>query len=122
MKKWLFRIIWIPVLTLVVLFMVANRQPVAVSLDPFNAEAPALTTPAFWLWVWLMLMLFIGVAVGALGMWLSGHDRRRKVRMERRELKALRKEMAALKADREAGAKAKGASSDEPPLLETVSS
>jgi len=95
MKKWLYRIIWIPVFVVAVLFLVANRHPVSISLDPFSAEAPALTTAALPLWFWLMLMLFFGFAAGAAGMWISGRPRRQKARAEHRELKALRKELAA---------------------------
>jgi hypothetical protein len=94
MKKWLYRIFWIPVFILTVLFLVANREMVAISLDPISVDNPALTTPALPLWFWLMLMLFIGVAFGAFGMWLSGAGRRQKMRLERRELKTLRKEAA----------------------------
>jgi len=109
------------VLVITVLFLVANRQLVAVSLDPFNASDPAVTTPAFFLWFWLMLMLFIGLGVGAFGMWVSGNDRRRKARLERRELKALHKEIAVLKAARDERPAAAG-ENPEPPLLESVSS
>lgn len=98
MKKWLYRIVWIPVLAAAVLFLVANRGPVAISLDPFNAETPALATPALPLWFWLMAMLFAGVGLGALGMWLSGAERRAQARDNRRELNAVKKELAAMTA------------------------
>lgn len=96
MKKWLSRLIWIPVFVIVTAFLVANRQLVAISLDPFNASNPAVTTPALFLWVWLMLIFLAGFSLGAFGMWVSGRPRRRKARMDRRELKALHKELAAL--------------------------
>ncbi len=94
MKKWLSRIIWIPVFVVAVLFLVANRQMVALSLDPFSAATPALTTPAFPLWLWLMAMLFIGLGAGALGLWLSGRPARSRARTAHRELKRLRAELA----------------------------
>lgn len=97
MKKLLSRLLWIPLFAIIVLFLVANRQLVAVSLDPFNAANPAVTTPAMFLWVWLILIFFVGFSVGAFGMWVSGRLRRQQARMERRELKATRKEMKALK-------------------------
>ncbi len=98
MKKWLFRIVWIPALALAVLFLVANRQFVAISLDPFSADAPALTTVALPLWFWLMTMLFIGLCAGVLGMWLSGRPKRHKAHVEHRELKMLRKDLAQARA------------------------
>ncbi|MEM8770073.1 MAG: LapA family protein [Pseudomonadota bacterium] len=96
MKKWLLRLIWIPALALTVLFLVANRRPVAVSLDPVNAAEPALTTPAFPLWMWLMAMLFFGIAAGALGMWLSARPKRIEARADRRAVKDLRKQVTSL--------------------------
>ncbi len=102
MKKWLSRIVWIPVFVIAVLFLVANRQMVALSLDPFSATAPALTTPAFPLWLWLMLMLFIGLGAGTMGVWLSARPRRHKARVEHRQLKRLRAEFADVTAKLEA--------------------
>lgn len=116
MKKWLFRLIWTPVLIVAVLFLVANRQPVAVSFDPISAAAPALTTPALPLWLWLMLMLFIGFFAGAAGMWLSGRPQRAKTRADRRELKILRRELSDAQA--QLAAAQSNAAQDAPPLLE----
>ncbi len=98
MKKWLYRIFWIPVFVLTVLFLFANRQLVAISLDPFSASNPSVATTPLPLWLWLILMMFIGLGLGAVGMWFSGAGRRHKAHVEHRELKALRKEMAALEA------------------------
>lgn len=122
MKKWLYRIVWIPVLVIAVLFLVANRQPVAISLDPITPTNPAVSTPALPLWLWLIFMLFLGVGLGAFGMWLSGADRRRKARAEHRELKALRKEMAAATAAASRAEARAPAESDDPPLLQSTGS
>lgn len=117
MRKWLFRIIWIPALILAVLFLVANRQLVAVSLDPFSATAPALTTPALPLWFWLMTMLFVGLGAGAAGMWISARPKRHRAHAEHRELKALRKELA--EATARLRAAEAGMAAADPPLLES---
>jgi hypothetical protein len=98
MSKWLFRIVWIPILIGAVLFLVANRTPVAISLDPFRPENPALSTPSLPLWFWLMVMLFVGLGLGVAGSWLSGRDARVQARDNRRTVKALHKEVAALTA------------------------
>ncbi len=122
MKKLLSRLLWIPLFAIIVLFLVANRQLVAVSLDPFNATNPAVTTPAMFLWVWLILIFFIGFAVGAFGMWVSGRQRRHQARMERRELKTMRKEMAALEKQRAESETAQPAPADDAlPLLQSSS-
>lgn len=132
MKKWLFRVLWIPALILAVLFLVANRQLVAVSLDPFNAAAPALTTPALPLWTWLMVMLFVGLGAGAFGAWLSARQKRVEGRANRKLVSELRKDVTRLETrlreaeakhetGRETGAESRSGSvpAAEPPLLES---
>ncbi len=124
MKKWLFRVIWIPVLIVTVLFLVANRALVAVSLDPFNAEAPALTTPALPLWAWLMTMLFVGLGAGAFGAWVSARPKRVEARADRKMVKQLRQEMTRLEtrlreADSDRETNRTSVPAVEPPLLES---
>ncbi|WP_375201642.1 DUF1049 domain-containing protein [Hyphococcus sp.] len=126
MSKWLFRIVWIPILIVAVLFLVANRTLVPISLDPFRPENPALSTPALPLWFWLMGMLFLGVALGAAGQWLSGREARAQARDNRRELRAAKKELAVLTARDEAarGKTARHEDADDPadpPKLEATS-
>lgn len=73
-------------------FLVANRRPVAISLDPLNAAEPAIETFALPLWLWLVSALLFGFFLGALGMWASGAKRRQKAREDRLAITALRKE------------------------------
>ena len=120
MKKWLFRIIWVPVLILAVLFLVANRQMVTISLDPINASEPAITSFPLPLWMWLVTTLFLGVGLGAVGMWSSGSERRHKARAEHKELKALKREHAALQQRFEETRPPDQETSTEPPLLESA--
>jgi hypothetical protein len=94
MKKLLTRLIWAPVGFMLVVFLVANRQLVSVSLDPFSAENPAVTSPPLPLWTWLAAALLIGFFVGAAGMWMSLQPRRRKEIAVKRELKALKRGLA----------------------------
>jgi len=103
MKKLLSRLVWVPVGLALVVFLVANRQLVPVSLDPFSTENPAIATPALPLWVWLMLMLLVGYFLGAMTLWLSGRGRRKQANLERKELKALRKELEISAATQPAG-------------------
>jgi len=118
MKKWLYRLIWIPILVIAVLFLVANRQLVTISLDPFNADNPVVTSFALPLWLWLIFTLFIGVGLGSAAMWFSGGQRREKARVEHRELKSLRRELAAMQAQKPAEEPKEFQS--EPPLLEST--
>ncbi|OFW98520.1 MAG: hypothetical protein A3E78_10270 [Alphaproteobacteria bacterium RIFCSPHIGHO2_12_FULL_63_12] len=95
MKKVLRWMVFIPVGALLVLFLIANRQPVALSLDPFSTESPALATPPVFLWVWLILAVLIGFFIGAFGMWMSERELRVRAKADRLELKALKKAAAA---------------------------
>jgi hypothetical protein len=95
MKKLLSRLVWLPLGFLFVMFLVANRQPVALSFDPISVDHPAVVTPSLPLWIWLVLTLLVGVFTGAAGMWFSGRNKRRKHRDTRRELKALKREQQA---------------------------
>lgn len=88
MKKLVSWLIWFPIGVLAVVFFVANRQFVAISLDPFSPENPAIATPALPLWFWLTLFLLVGFFAGGLGMWASERPARRKARAEIRALKA----------------------------------
>ena len=81
-----------------VLFLVANRQMVAISLDPFSTENPALSTIALPMWVWLMFMLFMGFALGGVATWISARPKMRAARQNQRTLKSLQKEVTALRA------------------------
>lgn len=91
MKKLVRWLVTIPAGAALVLFLVANRAPVALSLDPLSISAPALATPALPLWIWLVLFLLAGVGLGAGAMWMSGHQLRRRARADRLELKSLKK-------------------------------
>ena len=128
MKKWLFRVLWIPALILAVLFLVANRQPVSLSLDPFNADAPAITSFTAPLWAWLMVMLFVGLGAGAFGAWLSARPGRVAARTNRKLVSELRKDVTRLetqlresetKPETNADARSGSVPATEPPLLES---
>lgn len=95
MKKVVRWLVTVPVGLLLVIFLVANRTPVALSLDPLSTAAPALATPALPLWIWLTLFLFAGVGLGALAMWISDHELRVRAKADRRELTSLKKAAAA---------------------------
>ncbi|MEQ1930471.1 MAG: lipopolysaccharide assembly protein LapA domain-containing protein [Parvularculaceae bacterium] len=95
MKKILGRLLWFPLGLAVVWFLVANRQPVAISLDALSIDNPAIASPPLPLWLWLIASLLVGFFLGAFGMWASARPARRKARAEARELKNLRAEAAA---------------------------
>jgi len=94
MKKVLRWVVFVPVGAILVLFLVANRNPVALSLDPFSTVTPAVATPALPLWLWLMFSLLIGFFLGGAGMWMSGRELRIRAKADRIELKTLKKAAA----------------------------
>ncbi len=94
MKKVLRWVVWVPLAAILVLFLVANRAPVALSLDPLSAASPAVATPALPLWLWLVVALLIGFFLGAGGMWMSDRELRVRAKADRLELKALKKAAA----------------------------
>lgn len=99
LKRWLARLVWAPLGFVFVLFLVSNRQPIAISLDPLDTKHPLITTPALPFWMWLTASLLFGFFCGAFGMWLSGRGGRIKSNAARKELKQLKREMASRSED-----------------------
>jgi uncharacterized integral membrane protein len=91
MRKFIAAVILIPLAILMVMFAVANRARVPVSLDPFSANAPALTVqvPLFLL---LLIALIVGVLAGGIAAWLKQSKWRRAARRLDRELRTARAE------------------------------
>jgi uncharacterized integral membrane protein len=91
MRKFIAAIILIPLAILMVMFAVANRGSIPISLDPFSANAPALTVqvPLFLL---LLIVLILGVLAGGIAAWLRQSKWRRAARRLDRELRTARAE------------------------------
>jgi uncharacterized integral membrane protein len=91
MRKLIAAVILIPLAILMVMFAVANRASVPVSLDPFSSTAPALTlhVPLF---VLLLIALIVGVLAGGVAAWLRQSKWRRTARRLERELRTARAE------------------------------
>lgn len=94
LRKLLARLVWVPLGMVFVLFLVSNRQPVAISLDPLSTTNPLIVTPALPLWLWLTASLLFGFFAGAVGMWVSARNGRIKSNAAKRELKKLKRELA----------------------------
>ena len=91
MRKFIAAIILIPLAILMVMFAVANREYVAISLDPFSANAPALTVQVR-LFLLLLIALIAGVFAGGVAAWLAQSKWRRATRRLDRELRTARAE------------------------------
>lgn len=97
MRRFLQLIILVPLAILLIVFAVANRHEVLISLDPFNVDDPALAL-ALPLFLVLFLALLLGVVIGGVAAWMSqGHWRSeaRSSRAEARRWKARASEVEA---------------------------
>jgi uncharacterized integral membrane protein len=96
LRKFLSLLIGVPLAIILVLFAVANRAPVLLSLDPFAPDAPALALqlPLF---VIVFLALMAGVVVGGVADWLRQGRYRHEARIRRSEVRRLEAETERLK-------------------------
>ncbi|MCP4564656.1 MAG: LapA family protein [Bosea sp.] len=97
MKAFFKALVLVPVALLVVLFSVANRAPVRVSLDPISRDAPAfaLDLPLFAV---ILAAIAVGIVIGGFASWLAQGKHRKAARVNRREADKLRNEAQSLRA------------------------
>lgn len=98
LRKFVTMLVAVPIGILLVIFMVANRHAVTVSLDPFGADAPSLSI-AMPLFVVILLCLILGVIMGGAGAWMNQARWRRAARRFDADARALRVEREALKGE-----------------------
>lgn len=96
MKTFLRAIVLLPIALLTLLFAIANRLPVTLSLDPFAKGEPeiALAVP---LYAIVFAAVALGVVLGGIGTWISGARGRRSGRASRREATRLKAEAERLR-------------------------
>lgn len=89
-------LILLPVALAIVLFAVANRAAMTVSLDPFANDPPMVsaTLPVFLL---LLLVLIAGVILGGVSAWMRQSRWRRRARRLAGELRTARAETESLR-------------------------
>jgi hypothetical protein len=93
MRRVLAWIILAPVATVALLFAVANRRWVTVSLDPFSAETPAYSVdlPMFLV---IFAALILGVIIGGISVWFGKMHWRMAANRAEREVARLKAEKA----------------------------
>jgi uncharacterized integral membrane protein len=96
MKAFFKALILVPIALVIVLFSVANRGSVRISLDPFSRDLPTLSydVPLFAI---VLAAVFLGVVVGGIAAWFAQGKHRKAARRNRREVEALRSETRALR-------------------------
>lgn len=98
MRRLLFWIILVPLAILVVLFAVANRQWVTVSLDPFSREAPAFAA-SLPLFLVILGSLAVGVLIGGMAVTWGKMKWRMAAQRAERDMARLKDETERVKAD-----------------------
>jgi uncharacterized integral membrane protein len=107
MRKFFAFAVLLPLAILIVVFAVANRHAVLISLDPRSGEPTlALSAPLF---VVLLATLALGVIVGGIAVWLRQGRWRRTARRAMADRRALHAENEALQQQVEAAERAAAA-------------
>src|SRR5262245_19855402 len=91
MRRVLILLILLPLAAVIVFFSVANRETIAVSLDPFHGDTPALAFSAP-LFVLLFGALVLGLLIGGIAAWARQGRWRRAARKFEFEAERLRGE------------------------------
>ncbi|MCJ8325434.1 MAG: LapA family protein [Rhizobiales bacterium] len=82
MKRIIRWLITFPILIIAGFLLIANRHSIFISLDPFNAQDPALSFQLP-LYIVILLAIFIGLMLGGTLTWVGQHKYRRASRVER---------------------------------------
>jgi uncharacterized integral membrane protein len=101
-RKFLWLLLAVLTALVIVPFGLANRAPIAVSVDPFGRATAGLTFEAP-LALILFLVFMAGLLLGGLAMWLSQSRWRRTARVRTREAFRWRAEASRLTRDRDTG-------------------
>jgi uncharacterized integral membrane protein len=96
MIRFLKSLVLLPVAAVVILLAVANRAPVQLSLDPFNADAPVFSVNLP-LYAILFGAVALGIVVGGVFTWLGQGRVRASARHHRREASRYEREVDRLR-------------------------
>lgn len=97
MRKFFLGLVLIPLGLLFVVFAVANRHLVTVSLDPFNTSDPSIgfTLPLFAV---IIAVAILGVSAGGLATWFRQRHWRRAARQHEADARTARAQLADFRA------------------------
>jgi uncharacterized membrane protein YciS (DUF1049 family) len=93
MRKIVRALILMPLVLVLVLFAVANRQVVTLSFDPFDSVDPAYALK-FPLFILFFVLIAAGVVIGGICVWFGQHAWRVRARQAEAEAQRLRRELA----------------------------
>ena len=91
-RKIVTAVILLPLAAAIIIFAVANRQPVTVSFDPFSSGSPAyaVTLPLF---VLIVMLVIFGVLIGGTVAWVGQARWRRAARRLDADIRVLHQEL-----------------------------
>ena len=94
-RRFVTTLVLVPLAIVLIAFAVANRQTVAVSLDPFDQANPAMSVslPLFGL---VLIVIIAAVIVGGIAAWLRQAKWRRAARVAQEQVQALQAQIDAL--------------------------
>ena len=95
-RKIVSALILVPLAVACIIFAVANRQIVVVSLDPFDQAHPAIAI-ALPLFALILAFIIGGVVVGGIAAWLKQSKWRRAARRAQSQVRELRAEVDELR-------------------------
>lgn len=91
-KRVVMWLVLVPFALLLALFALANRQTVAIGIDPISPQTPFWGPIEVPLFVVIYGALLVGVLLGGIGDWLNQGKHRKAERQLRREVNKLQKE------------------------------
>jgi len=86
-------VVLVPLAVVLIALAVANRAPVAFTLDPFNPGNPALTL-SLPLFVLIFAALVVGLILGSVATWWKQGRYRKEARTKTREVQSLMQEIS----------------------------
>ncbi len=92
MRRFLKAVVFIPLGVILVVFAVANRHQVTVSLDPFNSSDPSLSV-SLPLFVIIIAAAILGVLAGGSATWFGQRRWRRAARRHEADARDLRAQL-----------------------------
>ena len=117
-NRFILVVVLVPLAVVLIALAVANRAPVAFTLDPFNPGNPALTLqlPLFFL---LFAALAIGMVIGSLATWFKQGHYRKLARQRGLEAQAARDAAARQAVPRRAPLRCRSPAPEPAPSAET---
>ncbi len=92
-KRIFLAIILLPPTVVFIAFIVANRQIVTLTLDPFQMSSKGLTYQAP-LFIWLFIFFGFGILLGSLINWFAYHKCKKSLKESKIELEKLKMSIA----------------------------